>query len=64
MSDGIVRKWVTKFKEGRDNMHDKPRSGWPSVVSSQLDTFYKKGIQKLVPHYNKCLNDGGNYADK
>jgi hypothetical protein len=33
MSDGMVKKWVRKFNEGRDNVHDKPRRGWPSVVS-------------------------------
>jgi transposase len=43
MSDGIVRKWVRKFNEGRDNLHDEPRSGRPSVVTGE------EGIQKLVP---------------
>ena len=33
MSDGMVRKWVTKFKEGRNNVHDEPRSGRPSIVT-------------------------------
>ena len=33
MSDGMVRKWVRKFNEGRDNVHDEPRSGRPPVVS-------------------------------
>jgi transposase len=33
MSDGMVRKWVRKFKEGRDNVHDEPRSGRPSVIT-------------------------------
>jgi hypothetical protein len=33
MSDGVVRKWVRKFNKGRDNVHDKPQSGWLSVVS-------------------------------
>ena len=33
MSDGMVRKWVRKFNEGRDNVHDEPRSGRPSVVT-------------------------------
>jgi transposase len=35
MSDGTVRKWVRKFNEGRDNVHE-PRSGRPSVVSDDL----------------------------
>ena len=33
MSDGMVKKWVRKFNEGHDNVHDEPRSGRPSVVS-------------------------------
>jgi hypothetical protein len=36
LSDGLVRKWIRKFNEGRDNMHDEPRSGRPSVVSDDL----------------------------
>jgi hypothetical protein len=27
-------------------------------------TFYEEGIQKLVPRYDKCLNNGGNYVEK
>jgi hypothetical protein len=34
MSDGMVRKWVSKFSEGRDNVHDEPRSGRLSVVNN------------------------------
>jgi hypothetical protein len=33
MSDGMERKWVRKFKEGRDNLHDEPRSDRPTVVT-------------------------------
>jgi hypothetical protein len=33
MSDGMVTKWVRKFNEVCDNVHDEPRSGRPSVVS-------------------------------
>ncbi|GFG28283.1 hypothetical protein Cfor_07905 [Coptotermes formosanus] len=36
MSDGMVRKWVRKFNEDRDNVHHEPRSGRPSVVSDDL----------------------------
>jgi hypothetical protein len=28
--------------------------------SSQAASFYDAGIQKLVPRYDKCLNNGGN----
>jgi histone-lysine N-methyltransferase SETMAR len=36
MSDGMVRKWVRQFNEGRENMHDEARSGRPSVVNDDL----------------------------
>jgi histone-lysine N-methyltransferase SETMAR len=29
--------------------------------ASQVASFYNAGIQKLVPCYDKCLNNGGNY---
>jgi hypothetical protein len=32
--------------------------------ASQAALFYNNGIQKLVPRYNKCLNNGGNYVEK
>ena len=35
MSNGMVRKWVRAFKDGRNNVHDK-RSGQPSVISDDL----------------------------
>ena len=33
MSDGMVRKWVRMFNEGRENVHDEARSGRPSMVN-------------------------------
>jgi len=33
MSDGMGRKWVRMFNEGRENVHDEMRSGRPSLVS-------------------------------
>jgi len=36
MSDGMVRKCVRMFNEGRENMHDEARSGRPSVVNDDL----------------------------
>jgi hypothetical protein len=32
-SDGMVRKRVRKFNEVRDNVHDEPRSGRPTVFT-------------------------------
>ena len=36
MSDGMVRKWVRMFSEGRENVHDGARSGRPSLVNDDL----------------------------
>jgi len=33
MSDGMVRKWVRMFNEGRENVHDEARIGRPSLVN-------------------------------
>jgi histone-lysine N-methyltransferase SETMAR len=30
----------------------------------QAASFYDAEIQKLVRHYDKCLNNGGNYVEK
>jgi hypothetical protein len=31
---------------------------------SQAAKFYEEVTQNLVPRYNKCLNNGGNYVEK
>jgi len=36
MSDGMVRKWVRVYNEGRENVHDEARSGCPSLVCDDL----------------------------
>jgi len=36
MSDGMVRKWVQMFNEGRENVHDEARVGRPSLVNDDL----------------------------
>ena len=59
MSDGMVRKWVRKFNEGRDNLHDEPRSGRPSVVT---DGYIPRGgyTETGAP---LCLNNSGNCVE-
>jgi hypothetical protein len=32
--------------------------------ASQAASFYDAGIQELVPRYDKCVNNGGNFAEK
>ncbi|GFV07952.1 HTH_48 domain-containing protein [Trichonephila clavipes] len=36
MSSSKVRKWVRTFKDGRENVHDEPRSGRPSLITDDL----------------------------
>jgi len=36
MCNGVVRKCVRMFSEGRENMHDEARSGRPSLVNDDL----------------------------
>jgi histone-lysine N-methyltransferase SETMAR len=33
-------------------------------LTSQAAAFYEECIQKLVPHYDKCLNNGGENVEK
>ena len=109
-SDGVVRKWVRMFNEGRENLYDEARSGRPALVNddlmckvnervrddrrftisdlslhlaqisrtllydlkdavkkwltSQAAALCEEGIQKLVPRYDKCLNNGGEFVEK
>jgi hypothetical protein len=46
MSDSMVRKWVRHFNEGRENVHDDPRSGWPPVVNEDLVRTVEEKIQE------------------
>jgi len=36
MSDGMVRKWVRMYNEGRENVHDEARIGRLSLVNDDL----------------------------
>jgi len=54
---------LKKFLEGKwfddeDDLKDAVQK-W---LTSQVAAFYEEGIQKLVPHYDKCLNNGGKYV--
>jgi len=44
MSDGMVRKWVRMFNEGRENVHDEMRSGLPSLVNDDLVRKVKERV--------------------
>ena len=108
-SSSMLWRWERLFNEGRENVHDDPQSGRPSVANEDLVraveekirenrqftitplslhfsqisrsplhkivsedkevvttcfalqpvSFYDEGTQKLVQHYDKCLNNGG-----
>jgi len=50
----------SKLFDNDDDLKDAAQK-W---LTSQVATFYEEGIQKLVPHYEKCLNNGGEYVEK
>jgi len=45
MSDGMVRKWVQMFNEGRENVHSEARSGHPSLVNDDLVDKVNKRVR-------------------
>ena len=45
MSDGMVRKLVRMFNEGRKNLHDEVRSGRPSLVTGDLVRKVNEGVR-------------------
>ena len=44
-SDGMVRKLVRIFNEGRQNVHDMARSGRPSLANDDLVRKFKKSVR-------------------
>ena len=54
MSDGMVRKWVRKYNEGHDNMHDEPQSGqcclhrWPRSMRRGYRNWCPVVINALI----------------
>ena len=49
-----------QFDDNDDDLKDEMQK-W---LTSQAAAFYEEGIQKLVPRYDKCLNNGGEYVEK
>jgi histone-lysine N-methyltransferase SETMAR len=52
------------FLGGRWFHDDKVKEAVNTWFASQAASFYDAGIQKLVPRYDRCLNNGGNSAEK
>jgi len=42
----MVRRWVRLFSEGRENVHDDPRSGQPPVVNEDLVRAVEEKIRE------------------
>jgi len=45
MGDDMVRKWISIFNEGRENVHDEARSGHPSLVNNDLVRKFKERVR-------------------
>ena len=45
MSDGMVRKLIRMFNEGRENAHDEAESGRPSLVNDDLVRKFKERVR-------------------
>jgi len=45
-SFSMVRRWVLLFNEGRENVHDDPWSGQPSVVNDDLVRAVEEKIRE------------------
>jgi hypothetical protein len=59
-SDFHVSLHLKTFLGGR-RFHD-DKEAVNTCLASQAASFYDAGIQKLVPRYTKCLNNGGNWC--
>jgi hypothetical protein len=60
-SDLNVLLHLKKFLGGQRFLEDDDvKEAVNTRFSSQAATFYNAGIQKLVPRFYKCLNNGGN----
>jgi histone-lysine N-methyltransferase SETMAR len=65
LSDFHVFLHLKTFLGGR-RFHDdsEVKDAVDTWFASQAASFYDAGVQKLVPRYDKCLNNGGNYCRK
>jgi len=57
---------LKKFLGGKrfDDDDDDLKDAVQKLLTSQAAAFYEQGIQKLVPRYDKCLSNGGEYVEK
>jgi len=55
-----LKKFLGSKRFDNDDLKDAVQK-W---LTTRVAAFYEEGIQKLVPRYNKCLNNGGEYVEK
>jgi len=55
---------LMKFLGGKRFDDDDLKDAVQKWLTSQAAAFYEKGIQKHVPHHDKCLNNGCKYVEK
>ena len=55
MSDGMVRKLVRNFDEGRDNVHDEPRCGRPAECGHRRPCFTRREYRNWCPVMTNSL---------
>jgi histone-lysine N-methyltransferase SETMAR len=63
-SDFHVFLHLKTFLGSRRFHDDKVKEAVNTWFASQAASLYDAGIQKLVPRYDKCLNNSGNYVEK
>jgi len=63
-SDFHLNLHLKSFLAGQQFHNDAVKEAVTTRFASQAASFYDEGIQKLVQHYDKCLNNGGNYVEK
>jgi hypothetical protein len=51
MNDSVVRRLVRHFNEGRENLHDDPRSSRPSVVNEDLVHAVEDSSEQTIHHF-------------
>jgi hypothetical protein len=55
---------LKNFLGGQRFHDDKVKEAINMWFALQAASFYDAGIQKLMPCYDKCLSNGGNYVEK
>jgi hypothetical protein len=59
-SDYHLKNWLGSQRFNNNEFME----GVKMWLSSMVADFFDRGIQKLIPRYNKCLNLGDDYVEK